>query len=167
MQIRLHKQSHARHVLECRLADGTRTREEFESKSTLRHDLMHFALESRARLMRSFFGNMARGSDPIMQREMLAPGAPVSEATTTEILVGLLQGSVAHKVEPAALIERAREYLPQVGHSVPEFFTAEFVSEVVRDYALLLKRWNALETGGTRPATPSSREFDLGARLRA
>src|SRR5262245_52642051 len=79
MHVHLHKKSAARHVLEVQRPDGSSSSTELESRSCLRHDLMHYAFERRAGLQRSFYGAVAAGADPALLGKAMA-GAPMSGA---------------------------------------------------------------------------------------
>ena len=151
MRIRLHKTNRERHVLEVVRDDGTSSSVELETRSLLRHDLMHWAFERRAALASSVFGRLAMGADPAARE--LAPARPVpepdpAELAATEVLVGMLQGASRGNVDPAAFVALAADYLPQLGHALPPCVTPELVRAVLADHAKLVGQWEALRPGG-------------------
>ncbi|HLQ37859.1 MAG TPA: hypothetical protein VK348_08665 [Planctomycetota bacterium] len=151
MRIRLHKSSHERHVLEVQRADGTTSRHELETRSCLRHDLMHWAFERRAGLGDSFYGKVERGIDLAglrMAAPMPAMAPEPDELLATEILVGMFQGAIKFNAEPAAFVAKAREMLELQGHAVPAFLSPELVRDVLADYRRLVGQWESLRPGG-------------------
>jgi hypothetical protein len=151
MRVRLQKTHRDRHVMEVQSDHGTTLRRELETRSTLRHDLMHWALERAAALRDSFFGRLARGDDPDQDRAaMTVPvqGRPAAELHATEVLVGMLQGAAARGVEPAAFVGFAGEMLALQGHRLPAFVTPELVRTVLAHYRQLVGQWDSLRHGG-------------------
>jgi hypothetical protein len=150
MRIRLHKTHRDRHLMEVQRDDGTTLRRELETRSTLRHDLMHWTYERAAGLIDSFWGRLARGDDPDQDRTaMAAPagGAP-AELHATEVLVGMLQGAAADDVDPAAFVAKAAEWLALLGQPVPPFLTPDLVRAVLARYRQLVGQWDFLRHGG-------------------
>ncbi|MFY9345714.1 MAG: hypothetical protein WAT39_24700 [Planctomycetota bacterium] len=169
MRVLLHKTWHDRHVMEVHRADGTTLRRELETRSTLRHDLMHWAFEHAAGLRDSFFGRLERGDDPDQGGGAMAVqppgGPPPAEVHATEMLVGMLQGAVARAVEPGAFVAFAGEMLAQHGQRTPAFFTPELVRTVLAHYRQLVGKWDSLRHGGVLQlegtfAAPVSRRDD-------
>jgi hypothetical protein len=91
MQICFYKLSDDTHALEVTRDDGQTERVELNSRSFLRHDLAHFAIELELSLRRGYWGSVAAGaalrgddidSDEIMLAERLA--GPVQTLIRTE-----------------------------------------------------------------------------------
>ena len=146
MAIRLHKISPHRHLLEVE-GDAASTRE-LDTRSFLRHDLMHWCIECRGGIDRALYGKLGRG-EPLDGMSM-APG-DVSAGTPlhgTEILVGMMQGAEARNADPDEFVAVAREYLALQGQQVPPFFDAAFVRNVLADYRRLYGQWQQLRIGG-------------------
>jgi hypothetical protein len=153
MRVRFRKLSPDRHAFEIVRDDGSTSRTELETRSFLRHDLMHLALERRARLQDSLYGTLGKGAEPGSMRAA-APGAmPPTDAHApeiagTEVLVGMLQGAAHRGVDPSAFMTFASEWLGQLGQPVPPFLTADFVRQVLSDYERLHGQWQSLRIGG-------------------
>src|SRR5262245_27343738 len=143
MRIRLIKKSDDRHVLEATRDDGSVAATEFESRSTLRHDLMHYAVEQRAGLRSSLFGTIAAGAVPSTKMT-----AATGEIMVTEMLVGMLQGAAAKDVDADAFVPKVREWLQLQGQAMPDWFDAAFVRAVLTDYRRLFGQWQSLRRGG-------------------
>jgi hypothetical protein len=155
MRVRFTKLSPDRHAFEIVRDDGSTSRTELETRSFLRHDLMHWALERRARLLDSLYGTLGKGVDP---GSMRAADPPADELTAdqlprTEVLVGMLQGAAQRGVDPVAFVPFASEHLRQVGQPVPAFLTADFVRQVLGDYERLHRQWQSLRIGGVLEVT--------------
>jgi hypothetical protein len=148
MRVRLHKTRRDRHLMEVLRDDGSTLRRELETRSTLRHDLMHWAFERTAGLADSFYGRLARGEDPDQDRGAMLPGAGPNELHGTEVLVGMLQGAATDDVDPAAFVAKAGEWLGLLGQRVPAFLTPEFVRSVLARYRQLAGQWEFLRLGG-------------------
>jgi len=153
MRVRFRKLNPDRHAFEIVRDDGSTSRTELETRSFLRHDLMHLALERRARLLDSLYGTLGKGADPGAMRgvapgAMPATGPHTTELAGTEMLVGMLQGAAQRGVDPAAFMTFATEWLGQLGQPVPTFLTADFVRQVLGDYERLHGQWQSLRIGG-------------------
>src|SRR5262245_53224785 len=98
MQIRLRKLSNARHALELIGPGARRERIECETRSFLRHDLLHYALERDAGLECGVWGRLAGGlSLAELNDRGDAPGPPPAlqgELGAVEQAVGALQGAL-------------------------------------------------------------------------
>src|SRR5262245_32941665 len=119
MRIRLIKKTDDRHVLEAVRDDGSVASAEFETRSTLRHDLMHYAVEQRAGLRSSLFGTIAAGAEPSTKMT-----AAAGEILVTEVVVGMLQGAAAKDVDADAFVPKVREWLQLQGQAMPAWLGA-------------------------------------------
>ena len=84
MLIHLTRLTNERHRLEFVRDDGTRETHELETRSSLLHDLVHYAVETEAGLNASFYGRLASGKtyESLMKDQPEGP-----EAFQTEIVV--------------------------------------------------------------------------------
>ena len=148
MLVRFRKRTPDRHVFEIVRDDGSVSAIELDTRTFLRHDLMHYVLERRAGLASSLYGTLGSGAEPAKLR--MQPGAVSApdELHATEILVGMLQGAVAKDADAAAFVPLAREYLELQGRPMPAFLTPDFVRGVLADYRRLYAQWQSLRVGG-------------------
>src|SRR5262249_27756346 len=108
------------HRFEAIRADGTREAREFETRSLVLHDLVHFAVESEARLRGGFYGTLAEDANYDAPR-------PGSEAMQIESVVGPLQGALKGEVDPDAFVTRIREVQQSTGGTVPDWLTPDLI----------------------------------------
>lgn len=150
MQVIFQKTSHATHGLLCVRDDGTKAEvTALESKSYLRHDLMHYCVEKHAGLMQSFFGLLATGKNFEELRAMdEMPKEGAGEAYMTERIVAMLQGSHHEEAFHAdQTFTRIADSFSLQDEVPPPYFTESFVSSAVSEFRFLLKRWDSLPTG--------------------
>lgn len=88
LKIRLTKLTHERHRMEFVRANGVSDGAELHTRSFLLHDLVHFGVESEAKLRRSFYGSIADGR---LYSEICADPPRNPEAVLTERVVAMLQ----------------------------------------------------------------------------
>jgi hypothetical protein len=162
MKVRLHKISPTRHVFEAQLPDGTCSRNELDSRSFLRHDLMHWCVEHRANVHDALYGAIER-SEPLPQlatatEPMQGDGGsfPVVEA-----LVGMMQGAAARPVDPAVFAPFACDYLRTQGLEPPAYLDAAFVTAVLADWHRLYGQWQSLRIGGVLELVPPAGNPDV------
>ena len=123
-------------------ADGTREVREFETKSLLLHDLVHFAVESEAKLRGGFYGTLAEGADYSTPRAG-------SEAMAIESVVGPLQGALKGDVNPETFVTRHREMQANMGSQSPDWLTTELTTRVLESLRQLQGQWRATPFGQT------------------
>jgi hypothetical protein len=150
MRIRLTRLDDRRHVLEIERADGSRERAELETRSTLRHDLTHLALEEAAGLDDGFFGALAAGRT---LAELSGDAIYSGRRLAIERAVAVLQGMTREATDPRAVYTRVVESLAIQGETPPEWFTAELVVAVHARLRALLGRWGATPYGGVMELT--------------
>jgi hypothetical protein len=93
LTVRLTRLSNSRHRMAIIRADGSSETHELETRSTLRHDLVHFAFETEAGLTESFFGLLAKGATlEALAGKGMESFAPGVEIGMTERIVGPLSG---------------------------------------------------------------------------
>jgi hypothetical protein len=148
MRIRLTRLDDRRHVLEIKRADGSHERAELETRSTLRHDLTHLALEEAAGIDDGFFGSLAAGralaalSGAIYTGRMLA----------LERAVAVLQ-SLSRDADPRDVHARVVASLALQDEAPPAWFTAELVVAVHARLRALLGLWGSTPYGGAMELT--------------
>jgi hypothetical protein len=152
MRITFHKISDERHALELTRGDGRRERVECETRSYLRHDLLHYAVESEAGVRSGLWGSLARGKTlaktlaEMNDREGQAMASGSDEMAAVEQLVGALHG--AEKLGPAAeVVAGMRRFAASLGATLPPWFTAELVAAVQERMRQLVGRWRATAYG--------------------
>jgi len=130
------------HRFEAIRADGTREVREFETKSLLLHDLVHFAVESEAKLRGGFYGALAAGA---------AYDAPLPgrEAMAIESVVGPLQGALKDQVDPEAFVARHREMQANIGGASPDWLTPDLIIRALERLRQLQGQWRATPFGET------------------
>jgi type III secretion system FlhB-like substrate exporter len=148
MEVIFEKTSHERNGVRCVRDDGTDTyAPSLESKSYLRHDLMHYCVEKHAKLAHSFYGMVASGKDFLQLREMEEVTGE-GEAQMTERIVAMLQSSHHEEAFHAdQTFARIVDSFALQDSVPPQYFTESFVSSAVSEFRFLLKRWNGLQTG--------------------
>lgn len=151
LRIRFHKLSDARHRLELRRADGTEERRELETRSLLRHDLMHYAVERAAGVASGFWGRLAGGASltavgELDLRSMTDGPADDQELAVIERLVGVLHDG--GRGRPAAeLVAALDQSAADAGTPLPTWVTEDLVARALTTYATLIGRWRATGFG--------------------
>src|SRR5262245_29220945 len=128
LSIRLTRISPTHHRLAYARPDGTGETIQLETKSCLVHDLIHFAVESEAGLMKSFYGHLARASS-YAELGALDPSFR-DEIGVTERIVGSLSGVIKSNVDPHAFLTVMKNMFDAFGESPPAWLTADFVLRV-------------------------------------
>ncbi len=146
MRILLTKLNDERHALEIERGDGRRERVELETRSTLLHDLTHFAVEQAAGIDHGFFGALASGSTlaELGGRTGKDYGAVMLEVERT---VAVLQKMVRSDEPPAAVHARIVDLLRVQGETPPPWFTLALVTDVRERMRRLFGRWKATPYG--------------------
>ncbi len=142
MIVRFTRLSPSHHRFEAIRDDGTRETREFETRSLLLHDLVHFALESEGRLSGGFFGTLARGANYDAPR-------PGSEAMAIEAVVGPLQGAIKGEVDPHAFVARLRAVQASIGETSPDWLTPDLIARTLERLRQLQGQWRATAFGET------------------
>jgi len=142
LTVRFTRLDPTRHRFEAVRADGSREVRELETRSYLIHDLVHFALESEARLVSGFYGALARGAAYDAE-------AASAEAMQVENVVAPLQTAIRGEVDPAAFVARLRAGRASVGDAAPEWLTEALIARVLERLRQLSGRWRATPFGET------------------
>ena len=130
------------------LDPGARESLRCETRSTLVHDLLHFAAEKEAGVQSGFWGTLAAGHTlaDMNDRTGVALGAAGPDVMAVERIVGPL--SAALKGTSAAdLVVRLRGYLAETGTPAPAWLTEAFVAAVQERMRRLLGAWRAVPFG--------------------
>ena len=147
LTLRFTKLSDERHRFQYRRPDGTGEAIEMETRSLLRHDLLHYAVESEAGLRGSFYGILAK----VGGYEELSVGGGAAlggEVAITERIVGALQGAMkADAFDAAAFAETMADYLDVYGERPPRWLTPIFLTRVQERMRQLMGRWRATPYG--------------------
>jgi hypothetical protein len=130
------------HRFEAIRADGTREMREFETRSLLLHDLVHFAVESEAKLRGGLYGTLVEGADYDAPREG-------SEAMAIESVVGPLQGALKGEIDPDAFVTRLRDAQASMGQAAPVWLTPDLIARVLERLRQLQGQWRATPFGET------------------
>ena len=142
LTIHLTRVSDTHHRFEYVREDGTGEAVVLETRSLLFHDLLHFAVETEAGLKNSFYGLLERqASFADLRAESFEH---YEELATTERVVGMLTGFLKSPLGAEQFLQRAAAMFGQMGHTVPDWLTAEFLLRVKERMRRLTGEWNAL-----------------------
>jgi len=158
MLIRFTRLTNDRHRFEIVRGDGTRESHELETRSTMLHDLAHYAVETEAVLEDSFYGRLAQG---IAYDELTVVPPTTPEVMQTEVVVALIQNTFKDGDSPKIDAEqRARDIASafrSVGGQPPVWLGEDFVARARERLRRLPGRWRATPFHGTMEI-----EFPLG-----
>ena len=149
MTLRFTRIAPDRHRFEYRLPNGEGEAIELETRSTLYHDLLHYAVESEAGLQGSFYGLLAKVGG---YAELVVGGGAAlgGEVAITEALVGALTGALkAEAPDPPAIVEQFRDYIALFDWRMPPWLTEAFVQAVAERMRQLEGRWRSTPFGET------------------
>lgn len=144
MLVRLTRLTNERHRLELVRGDGTREAHELETRSTLLHDLVHYAVETEAGLEASFYGRLASGTT----YEALTTEPPVDrEALQTEQVVVRIQGVAKNdswaSVDPENFAASIIEGMRSIGDEPPAWLTGDLIVRVQKCLRRVQGQWRA------------------------
>ena len=149
MRVSFVKLSDEQHALEVVRADGRRERVVCETRSTLLHDFLHFAVESEGELKGGFWGRLAQGTTLAEMNDRKRPAGPESaELAAIERLVGALHGATKGR-SAEELVFGMRRFATSLGASLPDWLTESFVARVKERLRQLRGRWNATPYGAS------------------
>lgn len=134
MRIVFTKISDHRHAVAITRADGTSERLELESRSFLRHDLAHFAIELELPIRGGYWGCVAAGAS------LTGDGVAGRDAQLAESLAGPIQTLFTTQAGPEAYARLLGKSAPGAGDDL-----AERVHERIRR---LRGHWKATPYGG-------------------
>ena len=121
-----------------------------ETRSYLRHDLLHYAVEAEARIEGGFWGSLARGRTlaEMNDRARMPPGSDAAEIATVEQVVGVLSGAAKGR-STADVVAAVERYGAATDGPVPAWLTEPFVAAVQERLRGLLGAWKATPYGET------------------
>jgi len=144
MLIRFTRLTNERHRFEIVRDDGIREAHEMETRSTLAHDLAHYAVEVEGGLRQSFYGQLAQGTRYTELTTMPANGP---EAMETERVVVMLQNvfKTADRAEPdlQRTLSKLTASFAGSGDSRPAWLTAESMARMVERLRRVQGQWRA------------------------
>jgi hypothetical protein len=148
MEIRFFKKENNKHVLTCTRKDGTVTWMNLDG-FFLRHDLLHYAVETSLQYKSAFYGMIANGVS-ITDFELPKEKRNINfseEAVQAEHIVNLVMvESRDGKFDD--FNEKLYESIQQNGQSLNlVLLTTEKLRSIHAAYDLLLKQWEKLSTG--------------------
>lgn len=134
MKIEFTKLSAERHALTVARGDGSVESVELESRSMLRHDLAHLAVETQIPLRGGFWGHVARGAP------LTGEGIEGTEAEVAETLAGPVQTLMRE----GAGQSRYRDLLERVA---PHYASDELAGRICEHVRQLRGHWKATPYG--------------------
>ena len=145
MLIRFTRLTNERHRLEIVRDDGTREAHELETRSTLLHDLAHYAVESEAGLRNAFYGRLASG---FSYGQLSTMPAQSPEALQTELVVVQIQNTYRHGFDAPETSshddsKRIVASFGLGGAEPPKWLTEEVVDRARRRLRSVQGRWRA------------------------
>ena len=147
--VRLTRLSNERHSFAYVQPDGTGETIEMETRSQLRHDLVHFAVESEAGLQGSFYGLLAAVGG---YRELTLAGDSLGgEAAQTEFGVGPLQTALKDpaSLDAEAFVERVAGFQADMGLGRIRWLTPDLIRRAAERFRQLEGQWKATPFGQT------------------
>jgi hypothetical protein len=142
LRIRFTRIDNQTHRFEAVRPDGSVEMRVLETRSFLLHDLVHFAVESEAKLRNSFYGQLARGAG----YEDLTTGG---ESAGTEMVVGALQGALKGEVDAHAFVARLKEMCATLARDPPEWLTPDMIARALERLRQVQGQWRATKFGET------------------
>jgi hypothetical protein len=130
-------------------ADGRTESVECETRSYLVHDLLHYAVESEARLHGGFWGNLAAGKTLAQMNDRSGAGMSdvAGEMGAIERIVGAMhlttKGRSSHEI-----VGGVRRYYESIGEEAPAWLTDALVDAVQARMRQLQGAWRATPRGG-------------------
>ena len=149
MVLRFTRISPDEHRFEYRLPSGEGEAIELGTRSTLYHDLLHYAVETEAGLRGSFYGLLAKVGG---YAELVVNGGAAlgGEVAITEALVGALTSALkADALDADTFISEFNDYIALLEMRPPRWATAAFVQAVAERMRQLEGRWRATPFGET------------------
>lgn len=111
---------------------------ELETRSTLLHDFVHFAVELEAGLEGGFYGRVAHG-------RIGKPGT--TALAEVEMVVGAFQSALKTEVDAELFVRRLASYVHGVGQTVPRWLSADLIRRAETRYRGLVGQWKATPFG--------------------
>ena len=151
MRILLRKISDQQHELAIVHESGARESVVCETRSYLKHDLLHYAVEAEAGIEGGFWGSLARGRTLAEMNDrtgMMPGGGDVGDIATVEKFVGVLSGA-AKGLSTADVMSVIERSVAATNNARPVWLTEPFVAAMQERLRGLLGAWTATPYGGT------------------
>jgi hypothetical protein len=145
--IRLTRTSPTHHRFDIVRENGDRESRELETRSTLVHDLVHFAVETEARLGHSFYGMLARGVAYASLTDAQAIARHGPEILATERVVGALQGALKAGLDPERFVAHFTSALQSMDAAPPDWLDVDLVRRVAERMRRLQGEWRSKRFG--------------------
>lgn len=144
MLIRFTRLTNDRHRFEIVREDGTCEAHELETRSTLVHDLAHYAVELEGGLSHSFYGRLARG---VRYDDLIDTPAEGPEALQTERVVVMLQGALKApdrvKPDPELTLAKLASSFDATADDHPAWLTTDLMARIVERLRRVHGQWRA------------------------
>lgn len=149
LRLSLTRNSPTHHKLQFVRPDGTGETLELETKTFLFHDLLHFAIETEAKLQNSFYGMLARGElYATLKKENDPMNTPqTGEIGVTERIVGGLTGYLKKGPDDDEFMDMMENLCNATGEHVPEYFTKQFLKQIKERMRKLQGEWSSTKFG--------------------
>jgi hypothetical protein len=160
LAVRFTRVSPTHHRFEIERTDRSTECTVVETRSLLAHDLLHFALETEAGLLQSFYGLLAAGrrlSETMPESTAQGVRFPIAEAQLTERIVGPLTAVVQDKISPRALLAGIRQLQEAHGEPMQDWLTEELIQRTAARFRRLHGQWKSTAFGQTMQL-----RFDVG-----
>jgi hypothetical protein len=144
MLIRLTRLTNERHRLELVRDDGTREACELETRSTLLHDLVHYAVETEAGLNASFYGQLASGKT--YDALTMEPSVDLEVMQTEQVVVriqGIAKNDGWSGVDPESLAASIIAGCRVLGHQPPAWLNGDLIVRVRERLRRVQGQWRA------------------------
>ncbi len=132
-------------MFEYRKGDGDWDIVKNETKSTLEHDLIHYALETQVGLKYSFFGLLASGKSYAELSSGLGSSDPLrdSEIVNTERVVGVLTAVMKDLITPIEAMESFNNLYNSYHEPLPPWLIEESIRMTQECFRKLKGQWSA------------------------
>lgn len=149
MRIAFRKVDETCHVLEVTRADGATESVECETRSLLAHDLLHYAVESEARLSGGFWGNLAAGKTLAQMNDRTGAGMAdvAGEMGAIERIVGAMHLTTKGR-SSREIVAGVLRFYESIGEEPPAWLTEALVDAVRERLRKLQGEWRATPRGG-------------------
>jgi hypothetical protein len=149
LRVAFRKITDERHVLEVTRADGRTESVECETRSYFAHDLLHYAVESEARLNGGFWGNLAAGKTLAQMNDRTGAGMSdvAGEMGAIERIVGAMHLTTKGR-SSRDIVGGVRRFYESIGEEAPAWLTEALVDAVQARMRRLQGAWRATPRGG-------------------
>jgi len=156
LRITFRKITDERHALEVTRGGGCTESVECETRSYLVHDLLHYAVESEARLQGGFWGSLAAGKTLAQMNDRNARAGTASppfgagiagEMGAIERIVGAMHLTTKGR-SSREIVDGVRRFYESIGEEAPGWLNEALVDAVQDRMRRLQGAWRATPRGG-------------------